>query len=224
MHQTGRRSRRARRVLLGRTPDERRLDERGPTQPASCGPGLTGHGCLKVARRRDEAEVRVTQGLTERRRSIPRRWREALNVPQARGREDSPSLLEHRAAPAPRLLLELDRHAWPHMGVIQAVHGALGARQRVQVRDKLRVAIDTETALGSERRPVDALAQQRDPGEPPAGWNQALQAPIRCDEKGDPDAGIALEQPLQAPERSAAEVAAGVELVPRGCRMDVVDI
>src|SRR5207237_5049756 len=35
--------------------------------------------------------------------------------------------------------------------------------------------------------------------------------------------GIALEQPLQAPERSAAEVAAGVELVPRGCRMDVVD-
>ena len=70
---------------------------------------------------------------------------------------------------------------------------------------------------------MDALAEQRDPGEPPAGWNQALQAPIRCDEKGDPDAGIALEQPLQAPERSAAEVAAGVELVPRGCRMDVVD-
>src|SRR5438105_9006331 len=24
--------------------------------------------------------------------------------------------LEHRAAPAPRLLLKLDRHAWPHMG------------------------------------------------------------------------------------------------------------
>src|SRR5207253_7452314 len=124
MHQAGGRVRSARRVPVGFAPDQRRLDEGSPAQAVSRGPCLTRHGRVEITRRGDEVEVRVTQGLAERRWRIPGRRGEALNVPQARGREDPPSLLEHRAALAARLLLKLDRHAWTHMGVIQAVHGA----------------------------------------------------------------------------------------------------
>jgi len=52
---------------------------------------------------------------------------------------------------------------------MQAVQGAIGARQSVQVSDKFRIAIDAKMAPGGEWGPVDALAQERDPSQPLAG-------------------------------------------------------
>src|SRR2546430_13082605 len=104
---------------------------------------------------------------------------------QPGGREDPPSLLQQRTALAAGLLLELDRHAWTRMGVIQAVQGAIRARQSVQVSDELREAIDAKVAPGGQRSPVDALTQERDPGKPLAGRNEAPQAPVGCDKERD---------------------------------------
>src|SRR5205823_9804076 len=127
---------------------------------------------------------------------------------------------QQRAALAAGLLLELDRHAWTGMGVMQAVQGAIGARQSVQVSDEFRKAIDAKVAPGGQRSPVDALAQERDPGKPLAGRNQALQAPVGCDKERDPQPGMSIEEPLHVPKRATTQVAAGVEFVPGGCRME----
>jgi len=109
------------------------------------------------------------------------------------------------------------------MGVMQAVQGAIGARQSVQVSDEFRKAIDAKVASGGERGPVDALAQERNPGKPLAGRKETLQAPVRCDKERDPQLGMPIEEPLHAPKRAATQVAPSVEFVPGRCWMDVVD-
>jgi len=62
---------------------------------------------------------------------------------------------------------------------MQAVQGAIGARQSVQVSDKFRIAIDAKMAPGGEWGPVDVLAQERDPSQPLAGRNEAPKTPSR---------------------------------------------
>src|SRR4029077_16379414 len=102
----------------------------------------------------------------------PRRRRKARDVPESGGYADPPRLAQQRAAPAARLPLELHGEPRSRMGVMQAVDGAIGARQSVQVGDEVREAIDAVAAPGSERGPVDALTQQRQAREPFAGPNQ----------------------------------------------------
>src|SRR5882762_7172999 len=102
------------------------------------------------------------------------------------------------------------------------MQGALGSRQSVQVGDKIRKAIDSEMTPGVERCPMDVLAQQGNPGQPPAGGNETPQAPIGRDKQGDPQLRMPLEQPLNIAERTASQVTAGIEFVPGCGRVDVI--
>ncbi|TLY57336.1 MAG: hypothetical protein E6K52_14680, partial [Gammaproteobacteria bacterium] len=153
----------------------------------------------------------------------PRRRGKALDMAQSCGCKDLASLLEQHAALAAGLLLELHGHARTGVGVIQAVRGAIGARQSVQVGDKFRKAIDAKMAPGSQRGPVDALAQDRNPSEPLASRNEAPQTPIRRDKERNPQLRMSIQQPLHVPERATTEVAARVEFVPGRRWMNVID-
>src|SRR5205807_6267517 len=153
----------------------------------------------------------LAQRLAQRRRGAPRRRGKALDMAQSCGCKDLASLLEQHAALAAGLLLELHGHARTGVGVIQAVRGAIGARQSVQVGDKFRKAIDAKMAPGSQRGPVDALAQDRNPSEPLASRNEAPQTPIRRDKERNPQLRMSIQQPLHVPERATTEVAARVE-------------
>jgi len=201
----------------------RRLDERSAAQPVPCRPCPLAHRGIQVPRRGHEAEILLAERRNQGGRGVPRRRREARDVPQARGDEDSPRLAHQCAAAALRLSLELHGQLRTPMGVMQAVYGAVGARQRVEVGDEIGEAIDTKAAAGSERRPVNALAQQRHARDPPAGAEQLHPPPVGRDKQRDPQLRVPRQQPLHAAEGTAPQVAARVEGIRGGRRMDIVD-
>jgi hypothetical protein len=93
----------------------------------------------------------------------------------------------------------------------------------VEICDKGRETIDAKVSLASDRCPMHEIPDARNSSQPSPRRYEVLQPPIGRYEQGGAQLTVSIKKPFQAPERATRKVAAGLVLIGRGCRMNVVD-
>jgi hypothetical protein len=109
------------------------------------------------------------------------------------------------------------------MRVSETVNRNFDVVHAVEVRDKGRKTIDAKVSLASDRCPMHEIPDARNLSQPSPRWNEVLEPPIGRYEQGGTHLRVSIKKPFEAPERTTRKVAAGLVLIGRRCRMNVID-
>ncbi len=109
------------------------------------------------------------------------------------------------------------------MRVSEAVNRNFDVVHAVEVCDKGRETIDAKVSLASDRCPMHEIPDARNSSQPSPRRYEVLQPPIGRYEQGGAQLRVSIKKPFEAPERATRKVAAGLVLIGRRCRMNVID-